>query len=915
MMTRRFVCCLLTLCLLVFMVPAAALTAEAEGPIDVTLSLYSNISPDRYISGLYDDNVFYITLEDLCELVDGTVTSRSDHQATISVGIREFNIDVRSGNMEEKLYSENYYVTMPSILKDGQIYISAMHFLRYIGATVRIDEQASIQFMVIKRYDIFNAIEDLAASESGNFFWWDEIDAKYGELEDTLVNAGIVALINRDSNIFRMMFDAKGMEREAVEDALLSIVKNEGAGYFDEGSKESELIDTTSGLIGAESDWFGLIKEAFQDTSELGEQINVLAENAAFTASFANNVVKAVESLKQFDNMSVTQKDLLATTILAHSNDSKTLNNQWGVVLDAARNVDAKIQSEYAAQIGAATQVAQSTAYDLMNGVTGEAGANPVSIAWNCAILLTKLIPSANQMIDRKDKLYNAYNCSIIQLIANEMLVDTYSDWYYSNGMYTNVVNQYEKLNTLKQLMILQLKSTLTTREYLIQSGFLEESYAEWMETVNQEIALLLNKTENCKITGVNMYEATYDDDISWMSKYNKPDYSNLVVDAYAKDCVYTAKMYNAETGKSEVTEMTCTFRIPQINLPGSDIEQVNAEIFNTLYPIIEDVVEEIAEYSHPFTSEEISYRWAVNSDILSLVVLSNSDPEVGGKDVYLVYNVSVVDGNRLSKNELISVAGVSQENYHDMLWQALGSAYFQGKESYIEQVGYDDFFRTQLENTLSEDNIQSCVPYFNEDGQLCIIGTIYSLAAADFYYHEINLENYVSNPAFSEYMEAKTNAANINSFAERYKEILLQHPESTPFTYGSKTIYIDTEYLVYDIDKDGTPELIVNEDRSNYYIYSFNGTDVVASDVCYWSYGDCLYEYEGNGIVVHDGGMGSLRFEFALLYSMMNNKLTRSERLMSTEEDSFEELYSFLDSLTPLNDFLPITDYSYLSN
>ena len=517
-MAKRFVCCLLALCLLGHIVPEVGLAAEAEGPIDVTLSLYSNISHDTYISGLYDDDVFYITLEKLCELVDGAVTSRSNNQATIKVGIREFDLDVGSGNMAEKLYSENYNITMPSILKDGQIYISALHFLRYIGATVHIDEQANIQFMVIKRYDIFNAIEDLSASESGNFFWWDEIDAEYGEIEDMIVNAGVIALINRDSNIFRMMFDAKGMEREAVEDALLSIVKNEGAGYFDENSKESELIDTASGLIGAESDWFGLIKEAFQDTSELGDQISDLADSAALTAGFANNVVKAVESLKQFDNMSIVQKDLLATTILAHSNDSKTLNNQWGVVLDAARNVDAKVQNEYAAQIGAATQVAQSTAYDLMNGVTGAAGANPVSIAWNGAILLTKLIPSTNQMIGRKDKLYNAYNSSMIQLIANEMLADAYSDWYYSNGMYTNIGTQYDMLNTVKQLIIFQLKSTLTTREYLIQSGFLDENYADSMKELNQDIALLLNKTENCKITGVNMYSAEYEEDLSWIA-------------------------------------------------------------------------------------------------------------------------------------------------------------------------------------------------------------------------------------------------------------------------------------------------------------------------------------------------------------------------------------------------------------
>lgn len=54
---------------------------------------------------------------------------------------------------------------------------------------------------------------------------------------------------------------------------------------------------------------------------------------------------------------------------------------------------------------------------------------------------------------------------------------------------------------------------------------------------------------------------------------------------------------------------------------------------------------------------------------------------------------------------------------------------------------------------------------------------------------------------------------------------------------------------------------------------------------------------------------------EYALLYSMVNNRLEDTETLMSTMECSFDELYSFLDRLTPINDFHPITDDSYLSN
>ena len=149
-------------------------------------------------------------------------------------------------------------------------------------------------------------------------------------------------------------------------------------------------------------------------------------------------------------------------------------------------------------------------------------------------------------------------------------------------------------------------------------------------------------------------------------------------------------------------------------------------------------------------------------------------------------------------------------------------------------------------------------------------------------------------------HMYAQVNATNSNSYIERYKAILLQHPEFTPFSWGSNTIYIDTEYTLYDVDKNGIPELIVKEDRSKYYIYSFNGTDVISSDVCYWSYDECLYEYEGNGIAIHDGGMGNMRIENVSLYSMVNNKLVWSGELMSTEEcSSFDELYSFLDNGT----------------
>lgn len=46
----------------------------------------------------------------------------------------------------------------------------------------------------------------------------------------------------------------------------------------------------------------------------------------------------------------------------------------------------------------------------------------------------------------------------------------------------------------------------------------------------------------------------------------------------------------------------------------------------------------------------------------------------------------------------------------------------------------------------------------------------------------------------------------------------------------------------------------------------------------------------------------------------MQNNKPVSSGELMNTMDYSYEDIRSFLADLTPINDFHPITDLSYLS-
>lgn len=60
---------------------------------------------------------------------------------------------------------------------------------------------------------------------------------------------------------------------------------------------------------------------------------------------------------------------------------------------------------------------------------------------------------------------------------------------------------------------------------------------------------------------------------------------------------------------------------------------------------------------------------------------------------------------------------------------------------------------------------------------------------------------------------------------------------------------------------------------------------------------------------------MGYLHVEYVSLFSMTDNRMEWADTLMSTEECGYEDLRAFLATLTPIDDFIPITDDSYLTN
>lgn len=466
---KRWISGLLSLCIILSTIfPSQVMAWEQQSvlqtPRELKLSLYSNLTEEKFISSLYQDNIFYITVEDACKITGGQIVEETEQQIVfmLSNRVRKFVIDMDEPHMMEEFHSGLVYVDVPILILEGKAYISSVHFLNFIDATVYISPDTYPQFTVFKHYDIYDAIGEMAATDSGYFFWWDEVDAGEEDLGMKLLNAGGVALVNRESNFLQLLIKAEEIAEEALQDALVSIIKNEGQNQYEEDDFQSDTVDFLSGLIGAGSGGFELIAETLVGTTDafltkVKKFTTTAAAADGAAASVVGRVANALESRQQFYNITEAQKNLLKETILAHPEDSKTLGDGWENVYEAAKKVDKKVQSAFNANYETACETADKIIDDYLSNVAGiySSSYGAVDLAWSGAVLLTQSIPFTKDMIDRKTQLHNAYNCSIIQLIANELFVEAFSDLYYANRFYDDPYEQKELLNRIKYAIIL----------------------------------------------------------------------------------------------------------------------------------------------------------------------------------------------------------------------------------------------------------------------------------------------------------------------------------------------------------------------------------------------------------------------------------------------------------------------------
>lgn len=198
-------------------------------------------------------------------------------------------------------------------------------------------------------------------------------------------------------------------------------------------------------------------------------------------------------------------------------------------------------------------------------------------------------------------------------------------------------------------------------------------------------------------------------------------------------------------------------YRIPKVELSGSDADETNATIYEDLYQNI--YMKKVSGNEESPGIIGMTYSWAANQNVISIVAAwcGAIDPD----SYYKVYNISQETGAIISNAELLSIYGLNKDTFYDLVKEKLESSFAQicgSRDNFSGSTEMLKSYDEQLRNTISDRNVQQVAPYIDASGDLCVVAGVYCLAGAGYYEHLINItgDTAPQEPEFSWVMPEK---------------------------------------------------------------------------------------------------------------------------------------------------------------
>lgn len=178
------------------------------------------------------------------------------------------------------------------------------------------------------------------------------------------------------------------------------------------------------------------------------------------------------------------------------------------------------------------------------------------------------------------------------------------------------------------------------------------------------------------------------------------------------------------------------SYRLPEISGPDSAyLKGVRNEIDGIYTEYIASQIESMQDGTG-FDYETCGYRYAENDGIHSLCICVTTD---WAFEYYWCYNFDA-EGNEVGNDRILKAAGLTEEKFVSALRDYL--EVFLDCSDFLEPDEWEEYQATIIASTLAEDNCNADIPmYLNEEGNLCCIERIFSIAGADSYLYELEFQ------------------------------------------------------------------------------------------------------------------------------------------------------------------------------
>ena len=326
----------------------------------------------------------------------------------------------------------------------------------------------------------------------------------------------------------------------------------------------------------------------------------------------------------------------------------------------------------------------------------------------------------------------------------------------FSYGAGSAVMNeQYDVFSRESMTKIISLCADRGYRDgigsyfYINNKPISEEQYKVETEPLKQsDYSLRSNNSDGDQLKLIDLYYMLYGENTlafdfsdvkrtgdAGSSENNKTvDYS---ASADSEELVYDGKYSRREKADRGLIE----YHIPRIRMSSTEIKEINNELEAQLSPVIARS-EALYESGGNVECSKINYEFAVNGDILSLVISLQRSPDYGGNK-YIVYNISISGEKALSSQQLYSSFGLSSDRAQELVRQA---AELSWQNTWGNKGNLNKWDEEALRNTLDDNNLSQVQPYLTADGTLHAIVMLYLPVAGGKFYYPVEIINWADN-------------------------------------------------------------------------------------------------------------------------------------------------------------------------